>query len=140
MPVIRETPSDLLGQLLEAKGKYWSHLRAIDALYASGSSRGESLPHSKTVGASESETLADGEIRPGAADPDSPEGLALTSYIRWKGLDNAPHRTYQRDDGIAKPATHELSADNHYSKNGFLTFVRESIREASSTGIQAQAS
>ena len=44
-------------------------------------------------------TLVDGD----SADPDSPEGQAILSCIRYKGEQNLPHRTYERDQGKQHP-------------------------------------
>ena len=115
--------------LRELKFDYKRILREL----SEPSVRGESVPHPKTVGASE--TLADGEVRPGPADPSSPEGEAIRSYVRWKSMKNRPHRTYERGHGTARSIP-VVDDSNFYSKNDFMTFVRESSREASSTGIQ----
>ena len=117
--------------LKELKSDYKLILRQLEC---HTSVRGGRRPTTnKTVGASE--TLADGEIRPGPQEPGSPEHHAILSYIKYKGQDKLPHRTYQRDHGISRPhpSTDEY---NPYSKNDFLTFVRESTKEASNTGIQ----
>ena len=81
------------------------------------------------VAASEFEILADGELRPAPADPESPEGEALRSYIKWKGLAQDVHRTYERGHGPDEPVPMDNSS--FYSKNEFQTFVRESLNQGS---------
>ena len=49
-----------------------------------------------------------------------------------------PISPMSRVSRVKYSAKFELSDDNLYSKNEFLTFVRESIREASSTMIHAK--
>ena len=117
--------------LKELKSDYKLILRQLECRT---SVRGGRRPTTnKTVGASE--TLADGEIRPGPPEPDSPEHHAILAYIKYKAQDKLPHRTYQRDHGISRPSP-STDEYNPYSKNDFLTFVRESTKEASTTGIQ----
>ena len=55
--------------------------------------------------------------------------------MRWLGLNQPIQKTFAREWGCDE-ARKCGDESNFYSKNGFLTFVRESLKEASSTGIR----
>ena len=135
----RELIDEYIAKLVAAWKAKTNCERASLVDFQSGGARSTTTKISCEVGASE--TLADvvrqadGQDRPAAADPTSPEGEALRSYVRWLGLNQPIQKTFAREWGCDE-ARKCGDESNFYSKNGFLTFVRESLKEASTTGIR----